>query len=82
MNITVKEGPLDLPVLQTDRASQVEIRDPEGYLVMFVRVLRDNRTILISMKEDEDFQFNAREHKIPMHVPPGTTTTSSGIIIG
>jgi hypothetical protein len=34
------------------------------------------------MKEDEDFQFNAREHKIPMHVPPGTTTTSSGIIIG
>lgn len=82
MNVTVKEGNMDLPVLSTDEASQVEIRDPEGYLVMFVRVLRDRRTLLVSMKEDDDFEFNAREHRIPLHLPPGEVRTPSGIIIG
>ena len=82
MNLTVKEGPADLPAFSIDEPTQLEIRDPEGYLVMFIRFLRDGHTMLICKKEDEDFNFNAKEHRIPLHVAPGTTQTPSGIIIG
>lgn len=73
---------MDLPVLETDKATQLEVRDPEGHLVMFIRFLRDRHTMLVCDKQDEDFEFNAREHRIPLHVDPAKAAQVSGIIIG
>jgi hypothetical protein len=79
MIVTLKEGPMDAVTRETNQASQVEFRDLEGYLVLFVRILRDGRTMLVSKKGEDDFDFNARQHRIPLHVNPQSV---GGIVLG
>lgn len=72
MILSVTESEFLPPALVTDKATKVEFRDPEGYLVMFVALLHDGRTILVSNKKDADFEFNAKVHNIPLKINPST----------
>lgn len=84
MIVTAREGKLDRPVFSSNEVTQLEVRDNDGYLVMFTRFLPDGNTILISKKGEEDFEWNAENHRIPMHVPPEVEgpATFPQIIIG
>lgn len=83
MNITAREGAYDLPAYSSDTITQLEVRDDEGHLVLFVRFLRDRMSILVAKRGEDDFEWNAKNHKIPLHVPVTESQPASrGIILG
>lgn len=75
MDIEIHGLPFTGDLFETRNATKVVFRDPEGHLVMFVAIMKDRRTMLVCRAGQEDFEWNARNHGIPL-VKTGTQSVS------
>lgn len=66
MIVEVQGQPFTGEGVVTRHATRTIIRDLEGNLVMFIIFLKDRRSMLVCQKTEEDFAWNAANHKIPM----------------
>ena len=81
ITLTIKEGELRPPVFVTTEATSAEFRDKEGYLFHLVIWMRDRETVMVTSRGDKDFEWNAKNHNVSLHISPDNLKKSR-IIMG
>lgn len=66
MELTVRESPAGPPLLETDKATWIELRDKEGFLVVLTLIMPDRQSFLITTRQDADFAETASNFGIPL----------------
>jgi hypothetical protein len=70
MTVTVRSSPARPPLLKTEEATWLDIRDRSGFLVMMIFFMPDGESFLTSSKKDADFEDTARNFEIPLKIDP------------
>lgn len=70
MITTVSAGPLQPPLLVTQEASQIEVRDDDGHLVRAF-IFINGEAHLEFGRNDPDFEACCSNFKVREHIPPG-----------
>ena len=70
MTITVRSSPIRPPLLETNEATWVDIRDRSGFLVMIIMFMPDGESFIVSSKKDADFAETAQNFDIPLKIDP------------
>lgn len=72
MIISVSRSPLEDPLLVTDKATWLDIRDDQGFLIFICIFPPGGAAFLTVNRTDNDFEDTARNFSIPLHVDPST----------
>ena len=68
MILSVRKSPLQEPLLVTQDASWLDIRDDEGHLIMFIIFPPGKKTFITCTKGDSDFDDTAKSFSIPLKI--------------
>lgn len=68
MIVGVRGNPLKPPLLETNEATWIDVRDESGALVFFVIFPPGKSTFLTCQKGDSDFEETARGFSIPLQI--------------
>ena len=56
LRVVVRKNPFEAPLLNTQEASTIEIRDADGHLLALVMIIPNHPVFVVSRADHEDFE--------------------------